>query len=191
MKPFPREMLRELLGVGDGRASCAIGVVEAREQGGPTYELEDGRARVDVALQGGEHVWARLAGGAGGRGVGIYSIPLAGSEVLVALPDGAIEGEAVVIATLDTGEAPDGLTAGGTTVIAVPAGERVLVHDGNAGDAKALVTKDDFDGHDHPLPQIVAPAGNAGGPCTVNPLAEVGATKGAAAAEGTSVLMAK
>lgn len=183
-------------GEGGGRASCTIGIVGARAQGDSHFEQADGRVRVDVQIQSGEHVWARLGGVAGGRGVGIYSIPLAGSEVLVALPDGAVDGEAVLLATLDTGEVPDGLTAGGTTVIAVPAGEQVLVHDGAAGDAKALATKEDVDNHTHDLEAMkvvtTASAGTwdvirdpAAPPLPPKP------TKKPAAVAGTSVLKAK
>jgi len=175
-------------GEGGGRASCTIGIVGARAQGDSHFEQADGRVRVDVQIQSGEHVWARLGGVSGGRGVGIYSIPLAGSEVLVALPDGAVDGEAVVLATLDTGEVPDGLNEGGTTVIAVPAGEKVLIHDGDSGDCKALVTKDDFDGHTHPIPPLNAP----NGPVTPGPPgAKITDTGGAPAATGTVVLLAK
>lgn len=182
--PVPLEQLRELVR-GHG-AWCVVGVVTDRNGQGH-FEIEDGDVRVDVLLQSGEHVWARLGGIAGGSGVGIYSIPDPGAECLVALPDGRKDGEALLVGFLSTGKLPDGLDGSGTVIIAVKAGQKVLVHDGTAGDAKALATKDDVDNHTHPLPVLVAgmtTVTSTPGPSTIS-------TEKPAAITGTSVLKAK
>jgi hypothetical protein len=119
-------------------------------------------------------------------------IPPVGAEVVLGVPDGELEGGAVIIACESTGQVPDGL--GETAIVIVaPAGGQVLVHDGAAADAVPLATKADVQalrdyvnaqfsgaGHTH-----VAPSG--GGTTTVT--TPVGGTPGQPA--GTTVIKGK
>lgn len=200
-RPFPVGPLKEALGLGDGATGIwtALGVVEARDDSADYWAIADGDLRLDVRLARGGRAWARLSAIAAGSALGIWRIPPAGTEVLVAFPDGVIDGEAVVVAQLATGQLPDGLDGPGKVIVAVAAGEQVLIHDGNAGDAKPLATKDDVDNHTHALPALQISISGTPYPVQATPIpspptpapASPGDVAKPTPVDGTSVLLAK
>lgn len=73
---------------------------------------------------------------------GIWRIPAVGRQVYVALPDGIIDGWPSIIAVVGEPAEASGLSES-TAVIQLAPGQRLLVHDGDAADAKRLATIDD------------------------------------------------
>jgi hypothetical protein len=62
---------------------------------------------VDVKLMpGGEPLLCRLGAAAGGQGIGVWRVPKPGTEVLVLVPGGELQGGGVIVSTLSTGAAP-------------------------------------------------------------------------------------
>lgn len=177
-KPLDLSTMRELLR--DRRTWVAHGVVE-KPEGELHFEIADGDVMIEVRLADtGIPVTCRLA-----ATCGIWRVPAVGTEVAVLIPKGEIDGDPVVIATLEA--APDQI-ADGHTVIVVSSGKTLLVHDGDSGACEPLVRKSEFDGHKHALPIIVAPNGN----CTIGaPTPSPGDTGGAASVTGTRVLKSK
>lgn len=185
-KPIDLAVIRRALE--DRRTWIAQGLVVRDESLGSHFEIDDGDVLVEVQLADtGIPVTCRLASTFAGAGVGLFMVPDEGTEVLVAIPKGEIDGEPAIVAMLSTGELPDGFD-GSNVVLVVKPGAKLLVHDGDAGGCKQLVTKDDFDGHTHPLPIITAP----NGACTIGAATpSPGNTGGAPAATGTQVLKSK
>ncbi len=188
--PFPIEVLRAVMR--DGRAWARLGVVKARTQGAQRYEIVDGAILVDVLLQTGQPVLARLATAAAGAGVGVWNVPAEGAEVLVLFPEGTIDGGGVIVAVTSTGQLADGVDGSPTIVIAVAAGAKVLIHDGSASAAEALVRKSEFEAHSHPIPPLTATvAGNTGPVSAGMPGPKIADTQAPAGITGTQVLRAK
>jgi hypothetical protein len=134
----------------DRRVWCGHGIVVAGEDGQSHYELVTGAGGdvvdilVEVELQPMRTaVLARLGGGAGSSGAGIWAIPDIGTEVIVSIPDGRLEYQPTIVGTLaaaipnPSGQGP----APGRLVIAAP---KVFIHDGGGG-ARPLAFKDDVD----------------------------------------------
>lgn len=128
---------------------------------------EEGDIAVSVITNGsGTPIWALLHG-AGGGGLGLWCIPPVGAEGVVTFPEGDFEGDAVFFGG---GGAPERLD-GTTVVIVAPAGGRVLILDAAGGTPKSLVTKDEFETHDHPAPNLAGAAYAVG----TDPAARTGA----------------
>lgn len=96
--------------------SVAIGLVVADDDGGSHYDASSSTdILVRVELQPEQRrLWCRLAGMAGGRGVGM--IPAVDDEVVVVTPGGEIHADPIIIGILSTGSV-DGDMATRTVVI--------------------------------------------------------------------------
>lgn len=134
----------------DRRVWTGVGVVYKPSGESQHYEIvsESGTnvdVLVDVLLKPNDlDITCRLGAPGGGPAAGLWAIPPEGSEVVVILPEGELDFMPVIVATLSTGEIPDGV-APNVTVIA---NGEVLIHDGNGG-SEPLVTKSEFDAHVH------------------------------------------
>lgn len=137
-----REALR------DDRVWCGLGLVVQGDQasGGLHFEIEEDDVLVEVELvPNEERITARLGAPAGGSGIGVWAVPSVGTEVVVLIPTGDIAFMPCIVATLSSGDLPDGV-AENVTVIA---NGQVLIHDGNGG-TDQLVTKTAYAAHVHP-----------------------------------------
>ena len=128
----------------DRRCWVCMGVVTKPDGEASHYELitEDGAmdVLVDVVTQPEEmDLTCRLAG------KDVWRIPNEGDEVVIVMPAGELAFMPIIVATLSTGDVPDG-AAPGVTVIA---NTEVLIHDG-AGGAEELVKKSAYEAHVHP-----------------------------------------
>lgn len=131
-----REALR------DDRTWCGLGLVVKRSE---HFFIEDNDVLVEVDLMPhGQPLLCRLGAVAGGPGQGVWAIPPVGSEVAVLIPEGELDADCMIIATLSSGTLPDGLNEN-VTVIVAKQGGNVLVHDGSANDARPMATKADID----------------------------------------------
>ena len=163
--------MRELME--DGRIWFSLAIVIVPEGESSHFELTSGPPDVLVDVETVPDqldLTCRLASFGGGANIGIWAIPPVGSEVLVAIPDGIINFQPSIIATLSSGDLPDGV-APNVTVIA---NGEVLIHDGNGG-TDQLVKKTAYAAHVHPTG--VGPSGVA--------------DNAAVAASFTSILKAK
>lgn len=180
--------------VADRRLWCAIGkvIVPDDHEGATHYELVTGPGGaivdllVEVELQPGlQDVTCRMSGFAGGAGVGIWTVPAVGDEVLVALPEGMLEFMPTIVAMLSTRDIPNAGGQGPALGRTIIVNGEVLIHDG-AGGAVPLAKKSDVDDLatyvDTELSLTVV--GGGGGNAT-------GATTSAPVAEGTAILRAK
>jgi hypothetical protein len=148
----------------DGRIWCSIGVVTAPDGDAHWHvAANDSGTSVDVivevVLQPSEDPCScRLR-------AGMWEVPNEGDEVLVMLPEGALDFAPIIVCKLSSRSVP---TAQGPQpdklVIVVPNGGEVLVHDGSGG-AAPLVTRAEFLSHGHATaatgpvtPPMVAPA---------------------------------
>lgn len=188
--PLLRELLR------DGRMHTKIGAVKAPE-GEEHWEIIDGDVYVDVQLSPGrEQVLCRLAAAGGmGAGLGFFAVPAVGTEVIVGIPDGDLEADCTILGILGGTTAPDGLSVT-AAVIVIKQGGQLLVHDGTAADAVALVKKSEHVGHAHPFPamKITLPNPPVAGDyavSVVSPTPSPGNTGGAPNITGTTVLKGK
>lgn len=187
----------------DGRIETAVGVVTKPDGEADHFEIIDGDVLVDVEIMPkGELVLCRLGVTGGGPGFGVWAIPRVGTEVAVLIPNGEVDADAMIVATLASGTPPSELTGpeilvlkekavtiraagGGDIILRVDSGAHVLADDGSG--AVVLPTKADFDGlvstfntHTHnynPGPGAAAP--------TLVPNSPAGS------AAGTQVLKAK
>ncbi len=179
-KRFDPSDLRHLMR--DHRQWCSIGVVVAPTDGSPHYRLDmDGADALDVLVEivlqpSQEPVTARLS-------AGMFMIPAIGEEVAVIVPSGETSFMPVIACILSSNIVPTTQGPSPTRIVLVR-GE-VLIHDGTGG-AEPLVRKSDFDGHTHPLPELVGTTTYG-----VIPDPVLHATGGAADVDGTSVLKAK
>jgi hypothetical protein len=134
--------LRKLLR--DRRTWCAMARVEAHEGQVEHFELatgEDGERAVYVdvvTIPGNVELRARLAGDGG-----LWRIPAVGTLCYVGLPDGQIDGYPVLMAVVGAPTATSGL-ATDTVVLQLAPGQRLVIHDGDAGEAFDLPTMADF-----------------------------------------------
>lgn len=175
--------LREALR--DGRVWSALGVVRLFDGEASHFEVAADDVLVDVELSpNGERVFCRMGAGGGA----VWSVPSPGTEVVVLVPEGDLEADPIIVATLDA--AVPGALSASTVVVLAPSGGQVVIYDGS-GSAEPVVRKSEydalksvFDAHTHVL--------------TVNAASGSGATGTAASpaspapvAPGTSVLKAK
>lgn len=167
--------------VQDGRVWVKIGVVRLFDGETSHYELDGEDIVVDVELMPERHhALCRLGNGHGG----VVRVPAVGTEVLVAVPEGDMDCDPVIVAELSSGAVPDGVSES-VAVIRVPAGGKLKIHAGSAGDAQPLATKADvetlrgelntfrtavFNVHTHVSANNTAPAGATAAPL---PLASV------------------
>jgi hypothetical protein len=109
----------------DGLAWTCLGIVQAAEDGGSHFEIDDGTMIVRVELQpSGEEVDAHVTGGAFGWGV--WFVPPVGAEVIVAIPDGETDFSPAIVGVLASGSLPD-IVAEDSLVIVSPPGGKVRV----------------------------------------------------------------
>jgi hypothetical protein len=105
----------------DERVWCFRGKVFAPDgQSHWFIDTDGGERRVYVhvqAIPSGLDVTCKLATCAGGAGTGLWFIPRAGTNVLVDVSDGAIDGFPAIVAVEDSGGFPD--RAGDTRVVMV------------------------------------------------------------------------
>lgn len=134
--------------VRDGRMWCAVALVVARDGDGTHYAIvEDSNGNpVDVEIEidvmpKREQATARLGAVSGGPGAGVWKIPPAGSEVLVGIPGGQLEGSPVVLATLSSQAVPQALDED-TMVLINP--KNVILASSNGG--KVLIGAPDGTG---------------------------------------------
>ena len=117
------------------------------------WEVVDGELFVQVVMRNhGIPVVAIIGALVGGQGRGVWMLPDEGTEVIVALPDGSVSGEAVIIGCLPTRNTPAGLVPGKVFIV----GTEVIAYDSDSGAAVPLATKADveavqqaLDGHAH------------------------------------------
>ena len=130
------------------RNGTAVGIVT--EYDGTHYRIQDdGDRRIFVhvtLLPEGNECEAELFGGP------VWAIPDVGAEVIVALPDGSLNGRPTIVATMDVLAHPR--TAPGRVVIwardriELIAPQVFLSSDGTSGEP--LITKSQYDAHKHP-----------------------------------------
>jgi len=169
-KKLPLDSIKEALK--DGRVWLSMGVVRLFDGETAHWEMIDGDILVDVELApNGEPVFCRL-----GLGTMGCVIPPVGAEVIVAIPAGDLEANPVILAYMGI---PDGVSET-IMIIQAPPGGQVKIHDGDSGEAVALVKKSEFDNHTHPGTTLACTGGTVSG-----------ATGGAAAVTGTTVLKGK
>lgn len=119
----------------DTRLWCAMGIVKA-PAGGERFTATSEDVIVEVILQPSlQDVTCRLS-------AAIWNIPNEGEEVLVVLPEGALDFMPIVLAVLSTGSVPS--TQGPAANTIVIQRDQVLIHTG-AGGAAALPTKASVD----------------------------------------------
>ena len=102
--------MRELME--DGRIWMSMAIVIVPEGASSHFELISNPpdVLVDVETQPDQlDLTCRLASFGGGANAGIWAIPPPGSEVLVAIPEGIINFMPSIIATLSSGDLPDGV----------------------------------------------------------------------------------
>lgn len=164
----------EQLGFARGLFSC-LGVVKEAEDGGLHFDLDGEDLTVDVELQpSGTTITARLGTVGGSFGAGVWWIPPIGSEVLVAVPDGDIDFQPIIVAQYSSGSVPSDVEAG-SVVIACAPGTKIYLHDGSGG-ADPLPTLNEFKMHTHPTG--VGPSGP-----TIDPIPGVGPITGTTVVE--------
>jgi hypothetical protein len=90
--------------VGDDRVHLTMGVVGVPPGEATHFEatLEDVLVEVQLVGLKGEWVFARLMAGPGG----MWTVPAVGEEVLVALPEGDVDGMAIIVGMLSSGSVP-------------------------------------------------------------------------------------
>jgi len=139
--------LREL--VRDGRQFPTLGVVEKDDPDDPGDHFEivedsygNKFAMVQVTIMPrGVHLFARLGSLGGGAAMGLWRIPAVGTEVVVVIAEGEPEFMSMVVATLDSGSPPDGVSDDKTILVATDEIEvrAPTVHQGGAdGSQKAI-----------------------------------------------------
>lgn len=110
----------------DRRVWCSIGIVTDPGDG-PHYEILESDVHVEVMLQ------PRLAPVTCRLAAGMWLVPDVGEEVVVMIPEGAIEFMPTIVDVLSSGHVPTGQApAPGRAVIARP---EVVIHDGTGGAA--------------------------------------------------------
>lgn len=179
--------LRHLLR--DRRMWTVLGVVTAPDDGGDHYEVHTNEAGkvVDITVEVVTRpvqidLTCRLKGV--GASAGVVSIPDVGDEVVVEIPDGEIDFMPSIVTVLHRAGVLEPGAQGPAPARVVICAAEVMIHDGSGG-AEPLVRKSEFDGHTHGPGSFTTPsAGGGGGPVT-------GTSSGAAAVDGTSVLLGK
>ena len=159
--------LKELLR--DQRAWLKIGVVVVPDGETTHFSIEENDIYVEVELTPmREDLSCRLSFGGN-----CVSIPNVGDEVVVAIPDGAMDFQPLIVGTLFADTVPDDVAENVTVIF----NGQVIIHDGTTG-AAPLPTLDEFKNHTH-----TSPVGPTGIP--IDPIPSVGDIK------GTTVLKAK
>jgi len=116
------EPLRRL--VADDRVWAVRGVVYKPDDAASHYRIvESGGQVTDVIVEvlsspSKHDLSCSLATVAGGAGVGIWSIPPIGTQVLVALPEGKVDFRPTIVAILSSGQAPSRISDDRTVIVA-------------------------------------------------------------------------
>jgi hypothetical protein len=109
-RKLPTDTIREVLQ--DSRVWIKLGIVTKFDGETSHYELDGEDLLVDVELMPNrEPVFCRMGTLGGGQFLGVWAIPGVGTEVLVAVPDGDLEMDPVIIACLSSGVMPGGAAA--------------------------------------------------------------------------------
>lgn len=115
----------------DQRVHVCVGLVVKRPNETSHYEIikDDAGSPVDVSVEvdlmpRGEAVTARLGALAGGPGCGIWRIPPAGTEVVVAIPRGEPENGPCIVGCLSTRGVPSALD--GDTLVLINPGKVIM-----------------------------------------------------------------
>lgn len=141
---------KTLEGMGFTKGFCTcLGIVKEADDGGLHFDLDGSDLTVEVDLMPSlTPITVRVGSVAGGPMMGVWGVPPAGAEVLVAIPDGDFDFEPMICSWYSSGQLPDDI--GPTTlVIAAPSGGEVYIHDGTGG-VDQLVTKTAYEAHLHP-----------------------------------------
>jgi hypothetical protein len=108
----------------DRRVWTGVGVVVKRPNDDAHYEIVKDSAGnpVDVLVEvdfmpNAEPVYARLGALSGGAGAGIWSIPPVGTEVVLALPGGELDGMPCIVGRLSSRNIPGALDADTLVII--------------------------------------------------------------------------
>jgi uncharacterized protein involved in type VI secretion and phage assembly len=124
-KPVDLSPFKAALGKG-AKVYCGLAVVVKRDGDSAHWEKHtedngDTDILVEVDLMPtGEPLTVRLGAAAAGNGWGLWSVPPVGAEVIVAFPDGEMDGmDPVIIRVLSSGKVPDALD-GDTLVLIAP-----------------------------------------------------------------------
>jgi len=150
------EMSEIKTAVRDGRVWCEIGVVAVLDNESSHYELlkDDGGSTIDVLVgvkfgHSGEQVLCRLGMTAGRQGgFGLWTIPPVGTEVLVHIPQGEYESDAVIVAMASSGGVPSQLDD--TTIVL--SNVKNIVIDSTEGDVNITANgKVNLQGGDQPI----------------------------------------
>lgn len=99
--------LRKL--VDDGHACLSLARV-ARHEGESDFWAVNADGDIEIQVLTHQHevpITAILGALVGGKGFGVWALPPDGCEVLVAHAEGEFEGDAVIVAVMPTGDAPD------------------------------------------------------------------------------------
>lgn len=166
--------------VRDDRRWCDIGVVTVLDGDDKHYQiLKDNAGNAVDVLVGvklghtGELFPCRLGnfvGRAGAGGFGLWTIPPVGTEVIVAIPTGEFEADAVIVGQCSSGTVPAALDED-TVVLRAPKGVKIIVADsgskvsigvdggtfqpavlGNDMEARLSALESKYNGHVHVLP---------------------------------------
>jgi len=138
----------EGLGFTKGFCTC-LGTVVADPDNAEDFDLDGEDLTVEVELHpSGTQLTVRVGSVAGGQGLGIWGVPPVGAEVLVAIPDGDLDFEPLIVSFYSTGQMPSDVGPL-KIVISAPVGGEVYIHDGS-GDVSPLVKQAAFDAHIHP-----------------------------------------
>jgi len=129
--------------VEDKRTFTGMGLVKKRDGYDSHYEIdtENGDVFVDTILMpDSTPLFCRLASWGGCANGGIWKIPPEGTEVVIIVPYGDIEGDCMVVGTLSTGQVPTELDAD-TMVIVNPKNLKIVSREGDVTvDADGSVT---------------------------------------------------
>lgn len=146
----------------DGRVWCEIGVVAVLDNESSHYELlkNDSGSTIDVLVgvkfgHSGEQVLCRLGMTAGRQGgFGLWTIPPVGTEVLVHIPQGEYEADAVIVAMASSGGVPSQLDD--TTIVLSNA--KNIVIDSTESDVNITANgKVNLQGGDQPIARKTDP----------------------------------
>lgn len=187
---LPVAELREL--VRDHRSWCRLGLVYEPDSGSHYELVVEGSTLVDVLVEveivpDRIPLTCRLSSVAGGSGIGIWTIPAVGDEVIVAVPDGDIAFAPTIVALLSTGDIPNPSGQGPAPGRTIIVNDEVLVHDGSGG-AVPLALKSDVQEVVDAIKNSAVLAGDGGATYKSNMTAVLDA---AGTPSGTSILKAR
>lgn len=159
-KPIDLSSMKSALGKG-AKVYCGLALVVKRAGESAHWEKhteDDGGTDILVEVDmmpTGEPLTCRLGAAAAGNGWGVWSIPPVGAEVIVAFPDGEMDGmDPVIMRVLSSGAVPTALDA--TTLVI--AGAKKIHIESQDGDVEITATgKVKIQGGDQPVARKTDP----------------------------------